>query len=137
MASYKMTKFAKVRSTIMAFLCSMAAMLCCAPVRANPIHRFAKQLGKDNKGFGQVLIAIVVVAVAVIMIMVVTVVLSMFDTAVSNISGLSEEANDTIAQVTNTGYGSLNLLTIVLYVLAAVAIIGAVMGIFAYIKLRN
>ena len=103
----------------------------------NPITKFGKELAKENKGFTQVLIAIVVVAVAVILIMVTTVVLSMFGTAIGNISGLSEEANTTIASVQSTGFGALNLLTIVLYVLAAVAIIGAVMGIFAYIKLRG
>lgn len=96
-----------------------------------------RSLLQDNKGFSQVLIAIVVVAVAVIMIMVTTVVLSMFGSAIGNIAGLSAEANSTIGSVMTTGYGALNLLTIVLYVLAAVAIIGAVMGIFAYIRMRQ
>jgi ABC-type dipeptide/oligopeptide/nickel transport system permease subunit len=103
----------------------------------NPITKFGKELANGNKGFSQVLIAIVVVAVAVIMIMVTTVILSMFGTAIANISGLSEAANETIASVSSTGYGALNLLTIVLYVLAATAIIGAVMGIFAYFKMRG
>lgn len=126
-----------IKSKLSVFFCSLLALLCMAPIRANPIHRFAKQLAKENKGFSQVLIAIVVVAVAVIMIMVTTVILSMFGTAITNISGLSEAANETIASVQSTGFGSLNLLTIVLYVLAATAIIGAVMGIFAYFKMRG
>jgi hypothetical protein len=96
-----------------------------------------KKLIASKTGFTQVLIAIIVVIVAVIMIMVAAVVLSLFGTAINQVSGLSAAANTTIAAVQTSGFGALQLLTIVVYVLAAVAIIGAVMGIFAYIRMRN
>lgn len=97
------------------------------------VHKWAS----NQKGFTQVLIAIVVVIVAVIMLMVAAVVLSLFGTAINNVSGLSATANQTIANVSSQGFGALSLLTIVVYVLAAVAIIGAVMGIFAYIRVNR
>jgi hypothetical protein len=81
------------------------------------------------------------------MIMVAAVVLSLFGTAINQVSGLSSAANTTIASVQTSGFGALQLLTVVIYVLAslslrdldrkAVAIIGAVMGIFAYLRMRN
>lgn len=133
----KITKFAKVKATIAAFLLTLAAMACMAPVRANPIHRFAKNLSKNNKGFTQVLVSVIVVVVVAILITVSAIILSMFGSAAGNISGLSSQANETISQVQNTGYGSLNLLSIVEYVLAAVAIIGAIMGIFVFFQSRR
>jgi Flp pilus assembly pilin Flp len=99
----------------------------------NPISK----LLHNKKGFTQVLVAIIVVIVAVIMIMVAAVVLSLFGTAINNVSGLSAAANTTIASVQTSGFGALQLLTIVVYVLAAVAIIGAVMGIFAYVRMQR
>ena len=97
-------------------------------------------------GFTNVLIAIVVVAVAAIMIMVTTIVISLFSTQIQNtVTGLSAAANSTLTGVTSASFGALNLLTVVLYVLAAVAIkrpfrsrgVGAVMGIFAYIRMKG
>jgi hypothetical protein len=102
----------------------------------NPIKKLSN-LCANKAGFTQVLIAIVIVIVAVIMIMVAAVVLSLFGTAINNVSGLSAAANTTIASVQTSGFGALQLLTVVIYVLAAVAIIGAVMGIFAYIRMRQ
>lgn len=102
----------------------------------NPLSKF-KNFVANKSGFTQVLIAIVVVIVAVIMIMVAAVVLSLFGTAINSISGLSAAANTTIAGIQTQGYGALSLLSIVVYVLAAVAIIGAVMGIFAYVRMRG
>jgi Flp pilus assembly pilin Flp len=99
----------------------------------NPISKMLR----NKKGFTQVLVAIIVVIVAVIMIMVAAVVLSLFGTAINNVSGLSTAANTTIASVQTSGFGALQLLTIVVYVLAAVAIIGAVMGIFAYVRMQR
>ena len=102
----------------------------------NPINK-VKHLIANKSGFTQVLIAIVVVIVAVIMIMVAAVVLSLFGTAINSIAGLSSAANSTISSIQTQGYGALSLLSIVVYVLAAVAIIGAVMGIFAYVRMRG
>lgn len=96
-----------------------------------------RELLHNPKGFTQVLVAIVIVIVAVIMIMVAAVVLSLFGTAINQVSGLSSAANTTISSVQTSGFGALQLLTVVIYVLAAVAIIGAVMGIFAYLRMRN
>ena len=93
---------------------------------------------RNPHGFTNVLIAIVVVAVAAIMIMVTTIVISLFSTQIQNtVTGLSAAANSTLSGVTSASFGALNLLTVVLYVLAAVAIIGAVMGIFAYIRMKG
>ena len=102
---------------------------------------------RNQSGFTQVLVAIIVVIVTVILIMVAAVIMSMFGSAIGNVSGLSAATNTTITSVTTSAYGALQLLTIVVYVLAlyrvtpnrrhAVAIIGAVMGIFAYVRMKN
>jgi len=83
-----------------------------------------------------VLISIVVVVVAAIMIMVAAIVISKVASSIDR-TGLSAEANETLDSSEAQAYGALNLLQVVLIILAAVAIIGAVVGIFAYIKMRG
>lgn len=102
----------------------------------NPISKFGKKLASNKKGFTAVLVSIIVVVVAAIMLMITAVILSKVSTSIDR-TGLSQEANDTLDSVAMQGYGALNLLTIVLVVTAAVVIIGAVIGIFAYIKMKQ
>jgi len=102
----------------------------------NPITKFGKTLAKDKKGFTPVLVAIITVVVAVIMIMVASIVVSKVGSSIDR-TGLSQAANDTLDAAETQGYGAMNLLLVAVIVLAAVAIIGAVIGIFAYIKMRN
>lgn len=83
-----------------------------------------------------VLVAIITVIVAVIMIMVAAIVLSKVGSSIDR-TGLSQAANDTLDAADSQGFGALNLLLVSVIVLAAVAIIGAVVGIFAYIKIRG
>jgi ABC-type phosphate transport system permease subunit len=102
----------------------------------NPISKLGKKLASERKGFTTVLISIVVVVVAAIMIMVSAIVISKVSMSIDR-SGLSQQANDTLDSAEAQAYGALNLLEVVLIILAAVAIIGAVVGIFAYIKMRD
>lgn len=102
----------------------------------NPISKFGKKLAGDHRAFTQVLVSIIVVVVAVIMIMVAAIVLSKVSSSIDR-TGLSDTANKTLDSAEAQGYGALNLLEVVVIILAAVAIIGAVVGIFAYIKLRQ
>jgi ABC-type phosphate transport system permease subunit len=102
----------------------------------NPISKFGKKFARNRKGFTAVLVSIIVVVVAAIMLMITAVILSRVESSISR-TGLSTAANDTLDAVAEQGFGALNLLTIVLVVTAAVAIIGAVIGIFAFIKMRQ
>jgi ABC-type phosphate transport system permease subunit len=102
----------------------------------NPISKFGKKFIRNDKAFSSVLIAIITVVVAVIMVMVAAIVLSKVSTSLDR-TGLSQAANDTLDAADTQGFGALNLLLVSVIVLAAVAIIGAVVGIFAYIKIRS
>ncbi len=97
---------------------------------------FGKNVLSNKKGSAAVLAAIITVVVAVIMVMVAAIVLSKVSTSIDR-TGLSEAANDTLDAADTQGFGALNLLLVSVIVLAAVAIIGSVVGIFAYIKLRG
>ena len=95
-----------------------------------------KKFINNKKGFTQVLIAIVGVVVVVLVLMVGAIILSKMDSGISR-TGLSTAANDTLDAASTAGYGALNLLNLAPYILGAVAIIAAILGIFAYIKLRQ
>lgn len=126
----------KLSVKVQAFVNSLLAMLCMIPCSANPITRFSRKLASDKKGNTGVLVAIVVVVVAAILIFVAAVIISKVDSAIDR-SGLSEAANDTLDAAASGAYGALDLMTVVLVILGAVAIIGAVIGIFAYVKFRG
>lgn len=131
-----MNNIDKLKVKLNAFVFSLLALLCFAPCRANPITRMARRFSRDNKGFSAVLVSIIIVVVAAIVIMLAAVVLSKVASSIDR-TGLSAAANSTLDAAETQGYGALNLLTIVLIVGAAVAIIGAVMGIFAYIRMKQ
>jgi len=102
----------------------------------NAITKFGKKLANSRKANTAVLVAIIVVVVASILIMVAAIIISKVDSAIDR-TGLSAEANSTLDSVGTAAYGSLDLLTVVLIILAAVAIIGAVIGIFSYVRMRG
>lgn len=102
----------------------------------NPITKFGKKLASEKKGNVAVLVAIIVVVIASILIMVAAIIISKVDSAIDR-SDLSAEANDTLDSVGTAAFGALDLMTVVLIILGAVAIIGAVFGIFAYVKMRQ
>lgn len=125
-----------VKTRMAALWTVLLATLFLQPTRSNLVVRYSRKFARNNKGFSAVLVSIVVVVVASIMIMIAAIVLSKVASSIDR-TGLSEAANDTLDASEAQAYGALNLLNVVLIILAAVAVIGSVVGIFAYIRMKQ
>lgn len=72
--------------------------------------------------------------IAIVILVVVVIVIDLFTNVATGVAGLSTAQKGNLTTIVNTGNSALQLGAIVPLIIIAIAIIGAVLGIFAYLR---